>query len=352
VSIVHDPVELIRNSLAAWDTAFVELDVFGTDRPTEIVRLVDAFCRRHLGSSLAASLFYTASVGSTHGVRLANGREVVIKARPPASTNPDHSHGPRGLAAVCRVMVWLRARGYPCPPVILGPTPLAHGVATVEEFFECGEHGDAFRPACRKTIAGGLAELVELLRSCGAESAGLRHFQRPAGLYPQPHGRIFDFDATAAGAAWIDEFAKRARRVETRGSPAVLGHGDWRVEHLRFLEGTIVATYDWDSLVFRAETELVGGSAHGFTADWSLPGARRIPGADDIRAYVADYEERRGQSFSRRERRSILASCVYSIAYGARCQHSLAPAKVEWEPDTFPYLLRTAGEALLAEAAG
>jgi hypothetical protein len=55
----------------------------------------------------------------------------------------------------------------------------------------------------------------------------------------------------------------------------------------------------------------------------------------------------RGQPFSNRERRSLFAHCVYFIAYGARCSHSLTPQKVEWEPDTWPYLLRDDGEALL-----
>jgi hypothetical protein len=97
------------------------------------------------------------------------------------------------------------------------------------------------------------------------------------------------------------------------------------------------------------ETEVVGISAHGFTADWSLPNVHRIPSGDDIRAYISDYEKYRGQAFSRRELQSVFSSCVYSIAYGARCQHSLQPDKKDWEPDTFPFLLRTEGERLLNE---
>lgn len=110
-----------------------------------------------------------------------------------------------------------------------------------------------------------------------------------------------------------------------------------------------MAVYDWDSLAFRTETELVGGSVHGFTADWTREGVRRIPSAEDIRAYVSDYEYVRGQSFTKRERRSVFASCVYWSAYGARCTRSLFPGTTEWEEDTWPYLLRTEGEALLAE---
>lgn len=350
MAVTQDPVDLIRTRLAEWGTAFVELDVFGTDDPAEIVRLVDAFCRVHLGSPLAASLFYVSSVGSTHGVKLVDGRELVIKARPPAHTNPDHSHDVPSLASVCRVLDWLRARGYPCAPLVLGPTPLANGIATVEEFFERGERGDAFQPGCRKVIAVGLARLVELLRSCRTEAAGVRHVRRPAALYAQPHARIFDFEATTEGAGWIDEFARRARAVDEPAAAPVLGHADWRVEHLRFVDDAIVAIYDWDSLGYLPETTLVGGSAHGFTTDWTRPGAR-VPTADDVRAYVEEYEEGRGRPFSKHERRAVFASCVYGLAYSARCQHALEPARLDWDADTFPYLLRTAGDALLAEGA-
>jgi hypothetical protein len=233
---------------------------------------------------------------------------------------------------------------------ILGPTSLAKGLATVEEFLDRSERGNGFEHECRKLIATGLAELIRLLRSFEGEISCLKHFQRSESLYPQPHSKLFDFKKTAAGAEWIDDFAERARQAEAQEDKPLLGHGDWRVEHLGFREGKIVATYDWDSLAFRPETELVGISAHGFTADWTLEGFRRIPTADDIRAYVADYEAARGRPFSKRELRSVLATCVYCIAYGARCAHSLEPDKIDFEENTWQYLLKTEGEALLREA--
>jgi aminoglycoside phosphotransferase (APT) family kinase protein len=350
MKIAHDPVETLKKEIETWGTPFLELDCFGTDSAERIAATMDEFCRAHLGSKLRGYLFYGSSVGSTHGVRLEDGRDVVIKARPPAETNPYLSFDRATLASICRVMKWLADRGYPCPKPILGPTPVAKGLATVEEFLDRGQRGNGFDPECRKLIATGLAELIKLLRSFDGRVSCLKHFQRSESLYPQPHSKLFDFEKTAEGGEWIDTFARRARQAEAHEGNPVLGHGDWRVQHLRFRHGRIVATYDWDSLAFCSETELVGVSAHGFTADWTLEAVRRIPTAYDVQAYVADYERARGQPFSKRERQSLFAHCVYCIAYSARCAHSLEAHKIEWEENTWPYLLKTEGEALLREA--
>jgi hypothetical protein len=345
---LHDPVEIVQKEIATWTTPFVELDCFGTNSAQRIAQIMDEFCRSHLGTKIRGYRLFASSVGSTHGIQLEDGRNIVIKVRPPPETNPDLSLDRKSLDTIFAVMNWLADRSYPCPKILLGPTPLARGRATVEKFLDPGNHGNGFQPECRKLIAHGLADLIELLRSFKGDVSCLKHFQRGDLLYPQPHSKLFDFERTAAGAEWIDTFARRAREAEAHDGKPLLGHGDWRVEHLRFDDGKIVATYDWDSLAFRPETELVGLSAHGFTADWALEGVRRIPTADGIRDFIADYETARGQRFSKRERQSLFAHCVYFIAYGARCSHSLTPQKVEWEPDTWPYLLINDGEALLS----
>jgi len=48
----------------------------------------------------------------------------------------------------------------------------------------------------------------------------------------------------------------------------VIGHFDWRIEHVRLDDGRIVTSYDWDSLNAEREPVLVGATAHAFTADW------------------------------------------------------------------------------------
>jgi hypothetical protein len=347
--LLEDPVALVQKHLDEG-APYPELDVFASADARAIIDQVDRFCRQHLGSGLAGYLFYSGTVGSTHGVVLADGREVVVKIRPPTGSHPYLEHDRTNLETICLVMRWLQAQGYPCPQLLLGPTRVGNGLATVEAFLERGERGQPLDPDCQRTMAGALSALTELLRAIPHDVRRLQHLPRGSALYPQPHSRRFDFAGSASGAEWIDDLARRARRAEVATGPRVLGHADWRVEHVRFQGGRVVAAYDWDSLAFLPETELIGRSAAGFTADWSRPDGHRLPSRADIRFFIGAYAQRADRAFSRRERRSILASCVYWMAYGARCAHSLNAHIKEWSPDTWPYLLRTEGGALLAEA--
>ena len=52
------------------------------------------------------------------------------------------------------------------------------------------------------------------------------------------------------------------------------------------------------------------------------------------------------------ENSMIRTVCVYYIAYGPRCSHSVELSKTESGKDTWPYLLRTEGDAPMCEAGG
>ena len=209
---------------------------------------------------------------------------------------------------------------------MLGPTALEAGIAIVEELLDPGLRASAHDAPIRAAMARGLARIVELCRGFGAlPGLGPSHFASPAPgeLWPEPHDRRFDFPGTADGAEWIDALAaRRACGLAAGCGEIVLGHCDWRAEHVRFAGEEIVATYDWQSLALTREPELVGSAAHAFTADWGIPQARRLPTLDEARAFVADYEAARGARFSPAERDTLDAAWVYATAYGARCEHS------------------------------
>jgi hypothetical protein len=301
----------------------LERDVFATTDARAIVAAVDAFCRAELGSGLDRFEFYSVGVGSTHGVLLDDGRRVVVKVHR-ATTDVAH------LAAVHTVQGHLAAAGFPAPQPLLGPTPLASGVAVAEMLLDRGAWGDAHRPEIRKVVAGGLCRQMELCREVvglaglGSSTSIMRRY------WQAPHDRRFDFPATADGAVWIERLAAEAlRRLDEEGAgrPAI-GHNDWRVEQLRFEAGELAAAWDWDSLSSGLEPAFVGSSAHCYTADYRVDDLEVVPTLEESRAFIADYEEARGAPFDDDERRTMLAALVATMAYSARCEH--ADALTDW----------------------
>jgi hypothetical protein len=352
---VRPTIDVIASHLAEWDSPVVEPDIFGTVDPAEISKMTDAFCRRHLGAGIRGSLFYVSSIGSAHGLELDDGRRIVVKARLPASTNPNLVLGEPELGSIFRVTSWLFEKGFPCPEPLLGPQPLGRGFGMAERIVDVGPPTDGFDPRIRRILADGLFRLIETLRGLPGDIKTARLSPSFRGkvnsVFPQPHSKLFEFERTAAGAEWIDAFARRALSLDTYSAPPVLGHCDWRAEHVVVRDGAITAVFDWDSLGMRREVEIVGIAAHVHTADWSRVLGRVIPNADEIRAFIADYEAARGRTFSKAERQSLFANGVYLLAYGARCGHSLQPAQKQWLDGTMPGVLRRYGDELLREAA-
>ncbi|MDQ6779335.1 MAG: phosphotransferase [Actinomycetota bacterium] len=300
--------------------------MFETVEPEAIAEALDAFSRAHLGAAVSCYKFFATSVGSVHGVLLEDGRRVVIKVAR-ADTDRDH------LLAVQGVQAHLVAAGFPSPRPLVAPTPLAHGVAVVESLLDDGSWGNAHDPAVRGEMASALAKLIELCRP-RAQLEGLRTTREGAKrLWREPHDRRFDFPGTAHGAEWIDRLA-RAASEQLDGlalGPAVVGHCDYRTEHLRFSDGRVSAVYDWDSLCAGPEPVIVGQAAHAFTADWSRDGWH-LPTLDESFAFISDYETARGAPFTREERQGASAAMIAAVSYSARCEHSDRLTKLGTRP--------------------
>ena len=101
-----------------------------------------AWCRRLLGAEPEAVLFRAGYLSEVTGLRLADGRGVVVKARAPS---------PRLLGCL-RVQAALAAAGFPCPRPLAGPAPLGGLAATAEELAAPCRPGRAGR---RPAPAGG-----------------------------------------------------------------------------------------------------------------------------------------------------------------------------------------------------
>jgi len=252
---------VIAAHLREWDTspAFVELAIFESDDATEIAGAIDAFCDRHLGGRVARGLFHQSSIGSVTGVELADGRRVVIKAHQPERTRAF-------LAEIVRIQSHLAERGVFATEVLAGPLPLGRGQAIVERYVDIGATADAHRPEIRRALAQGLAAIIAtcapLVASTSLELGLLASSE--AALWPTPHSKLFDFGATAHGAEWIDELAARARERMVPAGVPVIGHGDWRQEHVRFVGDRPVAPCAYTARCGHA----LGGDARGQTGSF------------------------------------------------------------------------------------
>ena len=258
--------------------------------------------------------FFGASVGALFGVRRRDGSRAAIKVN---KLFGDESY----YVDVQELQARLAAGGYPAP------RPLRRlGTATVDEWVDTGEFRDAHEPPVRRAMARELVRFHRVATDTGVRPR--REFLRPAGqLWPKPHNALFDFEATVAGAGWIDEIAAAARAVaDAPVGATVVGHTDWSAKHLRFDRGLrVTAVYDWDSVTVGLEPELVGTAAGSFTYTEELEDEIDVwPSAAESSAFLAEYEEARGTPFSDEEREAARGACVYLRAYAARCHHAYA----------------------------
>lgn len=336
--------ELVAEEHTAWDQVLVEPEVFGTTDPGAIATAIDAWCRTELGAAVAGAVFYRVSIGCVAGLLLADARRVVVKVQ-------RGSRSGAYLEACREIVSALHAAGFPAPEPIAGPARLGSAWASAERFDDRGEWRDAHDPAVRRIVAATLAALVHLARPFARHPALSGAWfstvpdERP---FPRPHTPLCDFEATGVGAGWIDELARDAKRLGRAidAGDTVVGHFDWRVEHLRFDGDRVVTSYDWDSLHAEREPVVVGSAAHAFPADWGREDVQRTPSRDELDAFVADYEVGRGRPFEPAERRLAAAACVYALAYTARCNHALCPTEEGWNGDFRP-LLRDHGRDML-----
>lgn len=335
---------VIAACLAEFETPFVEIAIFGTADPTQIATYVDAFCLNEIGSAIAEYLFYESSQGAVFGLHLADGRRIVVKAQQPARSLDS-------LAAVYRVQSHLASHGFPCPEPIIGPKPFARGYAIVEELVDDGVYVNAHEPVIRRKMAETLYWLVDLTRDLrnlpGLRPGMLTNFLSHR-LWPTPHSKIFDFEATAKGSEWIDSIASKARQALLLNSAgeAVIGHTDWSVKHFRFINEEVRIIYDWDSLALEKEPVMVGNAARGFTMTWHL-NVPLAPTPDELWAFVDEYEAVRGTAFTIAERFTIAAAAAYAIAYTARCENCLDLGATSYPAGSYREALVRFGETLL-----
>jgi hypothetical protein len=269
----------------------------------------------HLGSPPADEIFRSGYLSVVIGLRLADGREVVVKVRPDS---------PR-IAACVEVQRRMFHAGYPCPRPLTGVAPFGGDVATAEAYVP----GGAMLPSADHAalaFAEALARLIRLAPRPAEVStldpapswAAWNHAGE--GLWPRPEE---DPDLNlneVAGPEWIDDAGRRARdRLRASESEAVIGHCDWLAGNLRWNGDTLLVVHDWDSMTVESEAVLVGFAA----ALYSTVSADELATVGDTERFLDAYSRARGREFSADELQRSWAAGVWTRAYDAKYQHTV-----------------------------
>ncbi|MEV4315717.1 phosphotransferase [Actinocrispum sp. NPDC049592] len=271
------------------------------------------WCLEHLGSSPAEELFRSGYLSAVIGVRLLDGREVVVKVRPDS---------PR-IAACVDVQRRLFQAGYPCPRPLTGAAAFGGGIATAEAYVPGGDilpSADHAAPAFAEAFARliRLAPRPDELSTLDPPPSWAAWNQGGEGLWPCPEERDVDLDEVP-GAEWIDEAGRRARdRLRASGSDAVIGHCDWLAGNLRWSGDELLVVHDWDSVTAESEAVLAGFAA----ALYSTVSADKLATVEDTEQFLAAYCTARGREFSADELQRSWAAGVWTRAYDAKYQHA------------------------------
>jgi Phosphotransferase enzyme family len=280
------------------------------ERPSVDAASLVTWCEEHLGSPPECELFRTGNLTTVIGTRLADGREVVARVRQAA---------PR-VAACTEVQRRLFDDGYPCPRPLAGPAPLDGYEATAETYVRGGStlpgSGRAAQP-----FAAALAQLVNMAPSPGSVTslapapswADWNHDR--GGLWPRPEDIAVNLNQVK-GASWIDEAGLAARRkLRENQDQAVIGHGDWITDNLRWDGNRLLVAYDWDSLIADSEAVIAGLAA----AIYLMPAQTTVAETSE---FLDAYGTARGRPFSPGELQRCWAAGLWTRAYEAKQDHA------------------------------
>lgn len=269
-----------------------------------------AWCQQWLGAEPTQVLFEAGNLSSVIGLQLADGRSVVVKARPSAD---------RILACV-QVQRHLWAAGFPCPQPLAGPVPLGHLTATAEAFVPGGGQL-APGPETPQRVAALLAQFirlsppVETLPTLLPSPAWVQWDHDQPGIWPLPDDRPANLNEHQE-PGWLDELALRVRgRLEQGHFLPVVGHVDWEAQNLRWVDQRPHVVHDWDSVASRPEAVIVGAAAAVFTATGAHLTEATI---EETQAFLTAYEQARGQPWSSEERQVCWAAGLWVRAFNAK----------------------------------
>lgn len=135
------------------------------------------------------------------------------------------------------------------------------------------------------------------------------------GLWPWPEDLDVDLNQVD-GPGWIDAAGQAAReKLREDQGQAVIGHGDWITDNLRWHGNRLLVAYDWDSLIADSEAIIAGLAA----AIFLYPALATVT---ETREFLDAYAIARGRPFSPGELQRCWAAGVWTRAYDAKTEHA------------------------------
>jgi len=273
---------------------------------------VRAWCRQQLGAEPLEELFRTGHLSMVVGLRLANDRQVVIKARPAPSLER--------LAGCVAVQQALALAGFPCPRPLAGPHRLGRLLVTAEELVAGGERLAEKADAAAR-FAGLLAELVRLapppsaVPPLGPSPPWVGWDRQGTGLWPEADDLDADLNRHL-GPGWLDEAAARVRaRLAGVRLAAVVGHGDWESQNIRWRGRRPWVVHDWDSVVAQPEAAIAGQAA----AVWPAAGGPgEAASVAQTEQFLGAYAQARGRPWTRTEHEVAWAAGLWVRCFNAK----------------------------------
>ena len=200
-------------------------------------------------------LFRHGHLSQVAGVELADGRGVVVKARP----------FEQRIAGCIAVQAALARAGFPCPVPLAGPDQVNGLAITAEALIPGSARLQPARGAM--PFAALLARLIKTVPPAASVPplapsppwAGWDHPGRR--LWPDHDDRGHDLN-TVSGPRWVDRAARLVRQQMSAVRAAVcVGHGDWESQNIAWRDGQPLVVHDWDSVIAQPEVAIAGLAA-------------------------------------------------------------------------------------------
>ena len=276
-----------------------------------------AWCLDHLGGEPAGVLFQVESISVVFGLRLTDGRDVVVKAR-----------ADDGRAGSCvAAQAWLAERGFPCAGPLTPVTGAGSLAVHAEEFRPGGEVLCGDSPEVAVRYAEGFAWLMAGLAKVTVapplpNPRWVRWDHAGPGVWPAI-GFLDSRDQSAVPGSVADTAQRARRRILAAGLPCVLGHADFEAQNLRWHGGQVWAVHDWDSLAWQPEAALAGAASGSFASS----GPPTLAPVQSSEAFLAAYQDLRGRKFTATEQEIAWAASLWPAAHNARWEalHGQSP---------------------------